>query len=331
MEYFDLPTSTSSSSSSTASQATGWRGTQHATITLEEGEENVPTPVGTPLDHPNAISISTAFHPSLAVDDCPPDIIIVSSDNVHFYTHRHRLLAASANRMGNLIPSDDAEASATPITVAMPHPSPVVNIILHTMYGQSCVHYLPTLEMVEVALDALALSYGVPIQPSALPNQPIYTLLLSFAPYRPLDAYAVAGKHGLEEAAVAISSHLLAYDLARLPDSVSQKMGALYLKRLFLLHQSRLIALRNILYKPPATHPPTVMCNEVSQQRMLRAWAFAVAQLVWDVLPSASTSALQALLEPVGAAIDCPYCLAALHRRVQEVVYEWSAVKSPDI
>ena len=40
-----------------------------------------------------------------------------------------------------------------------------------------------------------------------------------------------------------------------------------------------------------------------------------------------STSALRALLEPVAVSIDCPHCLAALHRRVQEVVYEWSAVK----
>ena len=264
--------------------------------------------MGTPLDHPNAISISTAFHPSLSLDGVPPNIILISSDNVHFYAHRSRLLATSVNRMGNLIPPDDTEDPTHPVVVAVPQPSTVVNIILHTMYGQSCIHYLPTLEMVEVALDALAYSYGVPLRPLALPTLPIYTLLLSFAPFRPLDAYAVAGKHSLEEAAVAISSHLLAYDLARLPDSTAEKMGVLYLKRLFLLHQSRLLELRNILFKAPATHPQTAACDETSQQKMLRAWAFAVAQLVWDVLPSESSlsvlciggSGLNVFVAPLG-------------------------------
>lgn len=40
-----------------------------------------------------------------------------------------------------------------------------------------------------------------------------------------------------------------------------------------------------------------------------------------------STSVLRALLEPIGETIDCPFCIAALQQRVQEVVHEWAAVK----
>ena len=238
------------------------------------------------LVDPNQPSTSIAFHPSFFLDGIPPDVVFVSSDNVHFYAHQHYLLSVSVNRMGNLIPPH--AVSITPLIISISQPSAVVNIVLHTMYGLSCLHYHPTLEMVEAALDALAFSYGVPVQLLAQPDLPLYTLIVSFAPYSPLDAYAVAGKHKLENAAVAISSHLLAYDLSRLPDAAVQKMGPLYLKRLVLLQRNRLDALRNIVVKAPEKHPIVPGCNEELQQQMLRAWAHAVAQLVWDVRPSES-------------------------------------------
>ena len=189
--------------------------------------------------------------------------------------------------MGHLIPPDAVSTLPTPLTIPISHSSAVVNIILHAMYNLSSLHYHPTLEMVEAALDALA-SYGTSIQLLALPDLPLHTLIVSFAPYAPLDAYAVAAKHELENAAITISSHLLAYDLSRLPDTTVQKMGPLYLKRLVLLHQSRLAALRDIVFKAPDKHPIVPGCNEELQQQMLGAWAHAVAQLVWDVRPSKS-------------------------------------------
>ncbi|RPD81967.1 hypothetical protein L226DRAFT_528175 [Lentinus tigrinus ALCF2SS1-7] len=339
MDYFDLtPASVPSSNSSGSSNSTGrGRGPpghnptqlQHALISLADGQDDHATPVSTPLDGPGVTtSISTAFHPFLSIDDANPDVVLVSVDGVHFYTHRHRLLAISSNRMGNLLPSPGAVVSPPLLAVVpVPHPSEVVNVLLHIIYGLSCAQYLPTLETVEAAVDSLSLLYGVSVAALAAPGMPLFTLIHSFAPVRPLDAYALAAHHAMEDLAVTISSHLLAYNLARLPDTAAEKMGPIYLKRLFLLHQSRIVALRNILFKPPAVHLPVTGCGQEIQQMMMRAWALAVAQLVWDVLPSVSTSALQALLEPIGASMNCPLCIAALQRRVQEVVYEWSAVK----
>ena len=244
--------------------------------------------MGTPLDHPGAISISTAFHPALTIGGATPDFILVSSDGVHFYVHRHCLLAVSMNRMGMLLPDTPLNMS-TPSALhkaSLTHTSTVSNIVLHIMYGLSCIQFAPTLEMVEAALDALCFQYGVVLQAHATPHLPLHQLLLSCAPYRPLDAYAVAARFALESLAVPISSHLLAYDLSRLPDATAQKMGPIYLKRLFVLHQGRLTALRNILFRPPAEHAPAVGCSPEQRQQLTRAWALAVAQLVWDVLPS---------------------------------------------
>ncbi|KAI0721318.1 hypothetical protein C8T65DRAFT_631311 [Cerioporus squamosus] len=337
MDYFALspasiPLSSSSGSAGSSGQGQGHPGQQpthpeHTVILLEDGDDSNATPVSTPLDHPRKMSISTAFHPALSIDGAIPDVVLVSVDGVHFYAHRHRLLAVSANGMGNLLPSPGAVVTPPLLTLHAPHSSEVINVILHTMYGLSCAQYLPTLEVVEAAVDSLSTLYGVSVPALAAPGMPLFQLIHSFAPFRPLDAYSLAAHHGLEDLAVTISSHLLAYDLSRLPDTAAQKMGPIYLKRLFLLHQSRVAALRNILFKAPEEHPPVTGCGQDNQQAMMRAWALAVAQLVWDVLPSVSTSALQALLEPIAATITCPLCIAALQRRVLEVVYEWSAVK----
>ncbi|KAI9060622.1 hypothetical protein FKP32DRAFT_1040011 [Trametes sanguinea] len=323
MEYFDfplIPTDQAGPSSGATLPA--------GTIKQEDQEGSVKTPVGTPLGPPGVVTVSTAFHPTLTFDGAPPDLILVSSDGVHFYVHRLRLITASTNFLGGLLPADyseDVKPSALPL-VHVQQNAEVLNVVLHTMYGISCLHYYPALEVVDAALDALEL-YGAPVQALAAPNQPLYHLLLTYAPFRPIDAYAVAAHHSLEDAAVAISSHLLAYDLGRLPDEAAQKMGPIYLKRLFVLHQSRIVALRNILFRPPAPHPPTPGCTPEIQQKLTRAWALAAAQLVWDVLPSVSTMALRSLLEPIATKLECQQCAASLLRRVQEVVYEWSAVK----
>ncbi|KAI0830633.1 hypothetical protein BC628DRAFT_1354930 [Trametes gibbosa] len=302
------------------------------TVKAEEHEVVARTPVGTPLEHPDSITISTAFPPLLPFDGFFPDMTLVSLENVHFYTHRLRLLSASPNNMNGLLFPEpqldgDVAAPSTLPAVYTPLSSDVLNVVLHTMYGLSCLHYFPSLETVDTALSTLA-QYNISLQPLATPNQPLYQLLLSFAPFRPLEAYTCAAQYALEDAATTISSHLLAYNLAQLPDELAEKMGPLYLKRLFLLHHTRLDALRNILFKPPSPHSlPFPGCSPETQQELTRTWAHAAAQLVWNVLPSVSTSALKSLLEPVGLRIDCQLCAAALHLRVQQVEVEWSLVQ----
>lgn len=126
----------------------------------------------------------------------------------------------------------------------------------------------------------MLIKYGVPVRNVSLPNMPLYHLLLSHAPFHPIEAYALAAYYDLEQPAVAISSHLLAYDTCQLSDELTLKMGPVFFKRLFDLHQIRRDALKAIVLKSPQSHPPAVTCRD--KDGLTTAWAHAAAKLAWD-------------------------------------------------
>ncbi|KAJ8481781.1 hypothetical protein ONZ51_g5786 [Trametes cubensis] len=192
-------------------------------------------------------SISSIFNPGFVVDGLLPDLEIVSPDGVHFYVHTRQLLASSSNIFG----------------------------------ASSSMRCTDT----EAALDAL-IKYGLSIAQLAAPARPLYELVRSYAPYYPIEAYALATHYRLEDLAVTISAHLLAYDVTRLSDELTVKMGPVYFARLVNLQRSRITALRNIVLRPPVMHPATPTCNADNQRELSRAWAFANAEIVWNVLPS---------------------------------------------
>ncbi|KAI0633320.1 hypothetical protein C8Q77DRAFT_1157545 [Trametes polyzona] len=272
-------------------------------------------------------TISTTFQPSLRIDNVLPDVILISSNNVYFYAHRHRIINVSSNLFGGLLLFDPGTSPHGFLpTLNLPESGDVINVVLHTVYGLSCTHFHPTLETVEAALDAL-IKYGVSLQIHAAPRyRPLHQLLLSRAPYRPIDTYALAGKYELDELAVTVSGHLLSFDLSRITDDLATKMGPVYLKRLFLLHQTRLHALKQILLNPPAGHPPKPGCSLADQSQLTRAWALATAQLVWDATPSLSPNSLRTILESIAEKLSCETCRHMLRQRVQEVVNAWSVV-----
>ena len=237
------------------------------------------------IEPPDNATVSITFQPSLRADDRLPDTAIISSNHVYFYVHRHRLLAASSNGFAGRFFDPQIGFGGFLPTIYVPESGDVLNVVLHTMYDRSCVHFYPSLETVEAALTALG-KYGVAVDAYAAPGQPVFQLLTSHAPYRPIETYALAGQYGLEDVAVVVSGHLLPFDLSSLTDDIAIKMGPVYLKRLVLLHQSRLNHLRNIILEPPARHPPTAECGEVEQGKLTSAWAHASAQFVWDASPS---------------------------------------------
>ena len=78
--------------------------------------------------------ISSVFGPNQAPGNIPPDLIITSSDHVHFYTHRQRLLRASSSAFAGLL------LQYTP-TLRLPESSAVLNIVLHIIHGLSCTQH----------------------------------------------------------------------------------------------------------------------------------------------------------------------------------------------
>ncbi|KAI0675640.1 hypothetical protein C8Q78DRAFT_1074643 [Trametes maxima] len=264
-------------------------------------------------------STSPTFHSNLVVDNCPPDLTIISVDGVRFHGHRSWILSISSNSFAGLL-------TESTDNLTLPEHAIVIDIVLHITYGMFYAGQLPPLDATDAALKAL-MKYGMPIQALSSPGSPFYQLILSYAPYYPIEAYALAAHHNLEDLAVAISSHLLAYDLTTLSDELATKMGPVYFNRLYNLQRARLAALRNIILHPPASHPPTEDCDEEKQKELGRAWAFASAQIVWNALPSTSIPALTLAFAQSGSAVGCPECHTMLQKRVQEVANEWSAVK----
>ncbi|TBU24971.1 hypothetical protein BD309DRAFT_871301 [Dichomitus squalens] len=266
-----------------------------------------------------AANVATAFGPSRVVDRMFPDMGVMSSDQVIFYVHRQHLSRVSTNGFAGLL-------SSLATSLFLEERASVLNIAFHIMYGMPCAHYSPPLVEIEAALDALV-RYGVNPYFYASPLLPLYELLLLHAPYRPIEAYALAGKYSLEEPAVAISAHLLAYDLSTLSDDLAIKIGPVYLRRLMGLHRDRTNALKAIVLRPLENHTPTLMCGEASQAQLTQAWAYAAAELAWDTLPGLSTNTLQTTFEKAATQITCLECQALLHARIREVCQQWFAVK----
>lgn len=244
--------------------------------------------------------MSLIFTPDFQVDGLLPDVVLLSADNVTFHAHSQRLLAASTNFFGGTL-------AAPPLhPLALPETSVVLNIVLHIVYGMSVLRFQPPFEAADAALAALTSTYGVPAARLAR-SPPLFALATSYAPFRPIDVYALAAHYGLEDVAVAVSAHLLAFDVSTLSDELAVKMGSVYFSRLCNLQHVRLAALKNIVLRPPAAHPPTTGCNGDAQRELARAWAFAAAQIVWTALPSKRMPCCRAPFPPLPLPLPRPF------------------------
>jgi len=273
--------------------------------------------------------VSTTFFPNAGIDSQPSDLILVSSDNVFFHTHSHRLREVSHNGFSALaLESESTHTSkggAAPLKY-LGENADVLNVILHVAYGISCSQYAPTLMAVSAALSVLP-AYGVPAVQGGVTSPTLMELLLVHAPLFPIETYALAAQYSLEDAAVPISSHLLSFNLPSLTDALAAQIGPLYLKRLFLLHYDRMAGLKRVLLHPPKPHQPTSTCGENIKRTLTRLWALASAHIGWDARPNTSTASLQTALSPLQNELSCEQCKHALSERVTQLLTEWAAVK----
>lgn len=271
--------------------------------------------------------MSTTFYPGANTDAQQTDIILLSSDSVFFYVHSARLLAASENGFNSHLPfASKVNNSDSDAIIAIPERSVVINIVLHAVYGMSCTHYSPSFEELEEAVAALQI-YGLTVSTFASPGSPLSNALLTHAPTRPLDLYALAASYGLHELTVSTSPHLLSFSLPSLTDEMASRIGPIYLKKLFFLHLGRTDALKRLLLPPPHPHAPTSSCDFVEQKKLTRAWALASAYLTWDARPDMSASTIESSLHPLADHLSCEVCKQSLRERIRELVVQWSVVK----
>jgi len=230
------------------------------------------------------VSVSTTFYPGAQLHPAPPDAILLSSDAVFFYVHSHLLHEASDNSFHSLLSPSTPSFQDRESVLEIPETSAVLNIILHTVYQMSCSHYSPSFSDIVTAVTQLPY-YGILPNSRITPANPLYTLLLSYAPLYPIELYALAASFDLYELAVSTSPHLLSFPLSSLTDEMAKSIGPVYLKRLFFLHFGRIDALKRVLLPPPLPHPPTQWCDFADQKKVTRAWALASAYLAWDARP----------------------------------------------
>ncbi|KAI0641921.1 hypothetical protein C8Q79DRAFT_1013826 [Trametes meyenii] len=278
------------------------------------------------------LSVSTTFHPATNLLPIPPDLILVSSDEVFFYAHTTQVLSASNNHFNNIVPRDPVKSTSNePVVPCGPcacvsESATVLNIVLHCAYGLPCMHYRPTLDTLIAAVDAMP-SYGLSPAIHVSPASPVFSLILAQAPVQPLVVYALAARHDLYELAKPVSSHLLSFATEACTEETASQIGAVYLKRLYLLHLERVDALRRLLMPAPHPHPPTEDCDFVEQKRLTRAWTLTAAYLAWDAHPDVSPSTIQSAFAPLSERLSCAQCKQSLADRVKDVVVQWSIVK----
>ncbi|KAI0352336.1 hypothetical protein OH77DRAFT_1523389 [Trametes cingulata] len=291
------------------------------------GEDSVPD---NDAQENTIVSVSTTFHPLARLLPIPSDLIVVSSDDIHFYVHTTQVLSASTNHFNNIVLPDratsDKAGNGLCLLARVSESAVVLNIILHCVYGMSCEHYKPALDTLVAAVDAMP-SYGLCPKMFVAPSTVLYTLILGQAPMRPLVVYALAARHDLYELAKPVSSHLLSFPVHAISDELASQIGAVYLKRLFLLHMERVQTLKQLLLPPPHPHPPTEQCDFVEQKKLTRAWALAAAYLAWDSRADLSPSAIQNALSPLADHVSCHLCKQCLAERIKHLLVQWSFVK----
>ncbi|TFK65516.1 hypothetical protein BDN72DRAFT_889364 [Pluteus cervinus] len=272
------------------------------------------------------VSISTAFNP--VTHPTGLDLIFSSLDCVLFYVDMKVIAKASPRAFQSAISASSThEPPGVMNIILIQETSPVLNVMLHTLYRTSCARHSPTFETLVDAVNHMPL-YDISPAAHIIPSSHIYATLVAYAPLYPLELYGLAGQHQIHELAVATSSHLLSYPLPSMSDEIAQRMGALYLKRLFDLHLNRFSALNEMLHSPPHLHAPTIKCTSADQRSLRRAWVLVSAYLAWETRADLSTHGIKLAFGPSIERLSCQLCRGSLEAKVHEIVVKWASVKS---
>ncbi|KAI0071361.1 hypothetical protein K474DRAFT_632519 [Panus rudis PR-1116 ss-1] len=276
-----------------------------------------------PSESPVLVSVSCIFHLDANLDALPTDLLLVSSDDVFFHLHRHILLRASTNSFSGLIM--DCSQNRTEM-VNVTETALVLTLVLSSIYALDCTEYAASLDVLLAVVRALK-KYGIPVDRCIAPGTPLFQQIVAQAPRNPVEVYAVAAEYNAFELASLVSQHLISLDLSSISDELAARIGPVYLKRLFRLHQERMDVLKGLLLTPPVEHGLTLDCNFVDQKRLTRAWSLAAAGLAWEARPDLSASIIQVSLGSLGQHLSCSLCQRALSERVMQVVISWSMAR----
>ncbi|KAL0566929.1 hypothetical protein V5O48_015067 [Marasmius crinis-equi] len=233
------------------------------------------------------ISISSTFGPTSSISALRPpvDLVLLTSDSVVFFVDETTLLQASSNSFKSLLPIT-AKDQLQRFLFMEDIPSVELEYILQAIYnirGNSVPAFVDIQTLIR-AVDHLP-SYGILPGTAISPTSHLYQYLLSCAPLHPLEIYALAAQYGMETLAVVVSSHTLVVELSQISEDLSNRMGPVYMLRLFQLHTARTSTLKSLLAAQLELHYVTSTCNFDKQKRLQEGWNFAVASLSFTLRP----------------------------------------------
>ncbi|KAF6744116.1 hypothetical protein DFP72DRAFT_1177218 [Ephemerocybe angulata] len=327
----------------------------------QDGRSPSPSPSG-PDRHPASAPTDTQqsapderqVSPSFPRSDST-DVVLLSSDTVLFHVHASKLNAAAAPSAGQ---RTWASNTSTPILV--PEPSPVLALMLHTVYATRPSSWASPLPTLIAAIDALV-KYDIEPRRLVLPGTPIYGALQTHLPTDAFEVYVLAAHHGLEDLAVEASGQVLAHPVRDISDAAAVRMGATYLRRLYNLYNARKDALQKLLLQGPSFHAAAAAANGVNgfgaatgsgmldgvtdfaaapaaqspvgcgpegERRLSKAWRARTSSVAWNLRVDLEPDKLRRALEADGSVFDCLECEEAYEARVEEVVESWRNTKA---
>ncbi|KAH6912481.1 hypothetical protein BKA70DRAFT_1263957 [Coprinopsis sp. MPI-PUGE-AT-0042] len=279
---------------------------------------------------PNVVSVSTIFSPGNREGGANPDTVLSSTDGVLFYISIPAIRTRAPTAFATIVPlapnTQPSSSASTPGVITTSCDSITLTIVLQALYGLSSASIAPTVDAIDRALDSM-LPNGIDPKAVLHPNSSLYGLLSSQIPQEPMKVYAIAAQHSLEDLACRASSHLLGYDLRNIDDNLAQKMGPLYLKRLFGLFEERMKELNGIIIQPPGLHPPTATCSTEKQRSLRTEWGLCIVRVLQEAKPSISPFALGRSFEYGIMNVECHDCRKTWSDRTNEISRKWAAVK----
>jgi len=292
--------------------------TRHATSSATPGARNVE-------DEAQSVTVSAAFYPTANILSVAPDAVMLSADRVFFYVHSEFLRHQSTNNFNHILPAilHHAESEHQIALLPVHEHSHVLNVILHTVYGLSCIQFSPTNDVLSAAVAGLQ-TYGMQLDVHLAPETPLFALLAARTPSTPLFVYTLAAQYNLYELAAQASAFLLSLKVSAIDGECADRMGPIYLNRLLALQQGRVEALKEILRAPPSGHPLTDHCNAESQAGLARAWMLTAAYLIWEARPELTTTSMEVTFESVAGSIRCEACKAAFSERLAQALNSWA-------
>ncbi|KAF5357124.1 hypothetical protein D9756_006475 [Leucocoprinus leucothites] len=217
----------------------------------------------------NNISISSTLNPG--VFDEISDTVLLSSDSVLFYIHSATVSRTQPNAFRRLVGVPLTDSACRDRIINIDESSDLVTVLLHALYDRPC-NPVPSFDSIVTAVDKMRM-YEISPTVQLTPTSHLYKLILSFAPVKPLEVYALAGFHRLNEMAVEASTHLISHPLSAITDALATRIGTTYLLRLFQWRLHRTSEMKRIFLTPLFPHPPTRQCSFENQKLTAQLWA----------------------------------------------------------